>query len=710
MTTVYPSIFPLRWPRAFYVEPFWIHPYRYECRNAAGGLIGFLRNVNGGQMTQTINSFHKLEFSAPQSEAAYLSGANEIWVRDSKGDLAGKFVFVRKQEQRSGGVVMASCECWSYGAQLAREFVPEYRALPGEHKTLETIIEELLALQVNRRPILIGEIDAAIANAEGAFEFTRVTILSALQSIEETLEAVTAFWVDDDRRLHWKVVSSEDQGLQLRVERNACSIERTVDATEQATRIYAYGKGDDTGSRLKLTDYPGQTEEYIEAEMAGWDCKKQLVVNRSQVSIDTVVNYAGVKNFAVHVDWPADEDLAAYARAGGVDLRFVDSQGGALPYELVSFDKATGALNSWVKFAALSAIYDTPFYLYFGNATANSQSQVVDHNPAGKSVAWVETFNANALPGFLSVGPMASGPGVISKVISDERVTHPETLMRKAQRALLDSAEAKVNYSVEAIDLSETSAAADYARFTLGATVRVIDGEMALDAREVVAELTRELDAPYRVSLQLAETRRNLFDLIADIEDEASEENLTELPETWPADEVDLGDGETMLDDNLFPGTTDFDADNVRLDENTVLDDWVYPDTGDMDAADVRLTDDTTLNDLLYPVDGEDKEGKIDGRKIKGLTFYARILETDPDHGADRWKVMGLKDDGTDGGQYTNVAGAPGAVYAAEDIVSVIFKSETELAIVAGSGGGGAGTPACTRSFGQSAFIGFDGE
>jgi len=81
---------------------------------------------------------------------------------------------------------------------------------------------------------------------------------------------------------------------------------------------------------------------------------------------------SGLSDFPVLIDL-TDGDLAEKAKPDGNDIAFVDADGNQLDHEIEFFDGATGRLVAWVRVPVLSSTGPTNFYMYYGNAAAESQ-------------------------------------------------------------------------------------------------------------------------------------------------------------------------------------------------------------------------------------------------------------------------------------------------------------------------------------------------
>ncbi len=99
--------------------------------------------------------------------------------------------------------------------------------------------------------------------------------------------------------------------------------------------------------------------------LTGWKYRKKITVDQAKVDED-------LTDFPVLINFASDDDLAAYARNDGYDLRVTTWDGTTLcAYEREKFDGATGELVLWFKAPVLYASTDTVFYLYFGKSNAS---------------------------------------------------------------------------------------------------------------------------------------------------------------------------------------------------------------------------------------------------------------------------------------------------------------------------------------------------
>lgn len=148
--------------------------------------------------------------------------------------------------------------CIGLMGQLGKEIVTGYEA---DNKTVSAIIDDLLDCQVLPHPIIKGTIDASIANLTRSIKVDGITILNTILKLRETVGGFID--VDNDRKFTWRVSIGEDKGQQIRYKKNLKGIEREIDYSSLANRIYAYGQGEGD-ARIKLSQAEGQTEDYVE--------------------------------------------------------------------------------------------------------------------------------------------------------------------------------------------------------------------------------------------------------------------------------------------------------------------------------------------------------------------------------------------------------------------------------------------------------------
>lgn len=133
-----------------------------------------------------------------------------------------------------------------------------------------------------------------------------------------------------------------------------------------------------------------------------WTKRKELVVSAAQVEAD---GNGFLTSFPVLVSFN-DADLAASARSDGRDIFFVAGDGATLlDFEVDSF--RAGTLIAWVRMPALSATYDTHFYVYYGDGKAWDRQ----HPSAVWDATFAGVFHLSEDPGPGGLGDLKDSSG-----------------------------------------------------------------------------------------------------------------------------------------------------------------------------------------------------------------------------------------------------------------------------------------------------------
>jgi len=174
-------------------------------------------------------------------------------------------------------------------SQLGKETVVEYLA---ENKTIDGIVDDLLALQGLTPAITKGTISNSIKNLTRSIQIDGDSILRALYRLRDTVGGYIE--VDNDRQLNWLDSIGEDKGQQIRYRKNLKGIERDINYDELANRIYAYGEGEGD-VRIKLSDAEGQEEDYVEdaGSQATWGgVYPKVIIDKTITHPDTLLAWA----------------------------------------------------------------------------------------------------------------------------------------------------------------------------------------------------------------------------------------------------------------------------------------------------------------------------------------------------------------------------------------------------------------------------------
>lgn len=475
--------------------------WRLEARDGSGNLIGYLRDLTEAWLYLEVNGPARLEFALAMGDrvASAISGRNQIWLRRI-GEPYPDHVFELSEAREDRLTGLARYRCLDPLAQLARERV---YSLDMEG-TIAEIVAELLGRQDDSRPLTLGTLDSAIGSRETRYVVREgQSMLSILQTLVESIEEETLFWVDRGRSLHW-VVAPSSVSTQLSVGGGVTGLERTVRYGDVVTRLYVYGRNEG-GVRVKLSDATGYSVNYVEATEAGWLYRRQVTAGR----------VAGGGEGVLHVDLSSDDSMAAHAQADGSDIKFLTSGGAAIPHELVGWDPLTGALEALVGPVALSATMDTVVYLMYGGA--------VD---SGGATTGIESFGSVEV----SVGLPVASFGVVTGERVREAIGDPDLLLEWARRELERSRVPSVEYRMGLADIDaliERGASA----YTLGGLVHVVDGDYGIDLTERVDQLSRNLLDPSEVDVVLQPARTRWVDPLVDmVERYVSDSETTWLP------------------------------------------------------------------------------------------------------------------------------------------------------------------------------------
>ena len=177
-------------------------------------------------------------------------------------------------------------------SQLGRQTVVEYEA---ENKTIEAIVDDLLAFQVLTPAITKGTISNSIKDLTRSIQVSGDTIQRALYRLQETVGGYIE--VNNDHELNWLDSIGQNLGQEVRYRKNLKGIERDMDFSSLVNKLYCYGAGEGT-ARIKLSDAEGQAEDYVEDEgsQTEWGgIYKGIIVNRSITHPDTLLAYALLK-------------------------------------------------------------------------------------------------------------------------------------------------------------------------------------------------------------------------------------------------------------------------------------------------------------------------------------------------------------------------------------------------------------------------------
>lgn len=104
--------------------------------------------------------------------------------------------------------------------------------------------------------------------------------------------------------------------------------------------------------------------------LPGWNYRKKITISNTNVGSD-------LSNFPLHVGFASEADIGAGVSdtINGYDIRFADSCGTTLlRYEREDFSVSSGNASGdfWVKTPTITSASTTDIYIYYGNASANT--------------------------------------------------------------------------------------------------------------------------------------------------------------------------------------------------------------------------------------------------------------------------------------------------------------------------------------------------
>ena len=142
---------------------------------------------------------------------------------------------------------------------------------------------------------------------------------------------------------------------------------------DSVTDVYA-----NNSDELTLTDTP-EIPAYTDEgwmDMGGqqntvwwnsdWSYRKKITIDNTKVD-STLSNFPVL----VKIDSTADLNFANVEGSSGQDIRFTDSSGNPLYYEIERWNDGSNLAEIWVKIPSVSSSADTDFYMYYGNSGAS---------------------------------------------------------------------------------------------------------------------------------------------------------------------------------------------------------------------------------------------------------------------------------------------------------------------------------------------------
>ncbi len=283
-------------PETFtWIFDIWLSAIKYtlEIHDTSGNLIAILQNAYDGVYTEAINAAPTLSFKIPgdDSKETNIVKANEFWLVDYVPEtptVVNKFRLSQRSDGRqSAGVLTVSVDADGLISQLADEQL--VAAYAPSSLTVNQIVTALLALQVISPNVTEGTI-APTDTRSMSFNIGD-TILKCLYRLRDTVGGYIS--VDSDRVLQWANSLGEDKGQQIRYGKNLLGINRKIDYTTIANRIYAYGSGEGD-ARVKLSDATGSPPDYVEdgASQGTYGIYVKVIIDPTITDADALLAWA----------------------------------------------------------------------------------------------------------------------------------------------------------------------------------------------------------------------------------------------------------------------------------------------------------------------------------------------------------------------------------------------------------------------------------
>lgn len=232
-----------------------------QVRTVAGALVHRLEGWFDAQWVDKLNQPHTLRFSLSLDNPAVPDGSlespNEIWLYNGAHELLRKFIIQETEYHIEDGAFACVVDCADHLAQLA----DEANDVTGSTstRTVRQIVQSILDAQTNSRPIRMGNIVPAIADATRIVEDSEGdSLLSMLNSLRE-MDIGGRFMVDLNRRLNWYTMTTNNAGLVFSLQNNLAGY------TERRKHRRVYNEIFVKGMRKPDNTYVGVTGGSVES-------------------------------------------------------------------------------------------------------------------------------------------------------------------------------------------------------------------------------------------------------------------------------------------------------------------------------------------------------------------------------------------------------------------------------------------------------------
>ncbi|MFC1504376.1 DUF2341 domain-containing protein [Spirochaetota bacterium] len=142
----------------------------------------------------------------------------------------------------------------------------------------------------------------------------------------------------------------------------------------KSTNIFHIMASNDIGKTVtnRQTNYIDIKFDFANWYNTDWTHRKNILLDPGMIN-GSLTNFP----WLVYID--SDSDLASDAKSGGSDILFTGPDGKEkYAHEIESYNNSTGELYTWVKIPYLSKTSNTNIYMYYSNASASPQEDVVN--------------------------------------------------------------------------------------------------------------------------------------------------------------------------------------------------------------------------------------------------------------------------------------------------------------------------------------------
>jgi phage minor structural protein len=257
-----------------------VRKYLLQLRTNSGTLIRNIQEFWDGTWNQEILRPDRLTFTTSSDDDFTVN--REIWLYTAPETVAQKFR-VHRIDTRRDTEYTVTVEAYSLISKLEDDVIVDYEATATAQNHIKTWLSSTYQNDTPR--ISLGHITSSLGSQSVSLSLQGVTIYEALDRLHESIGG--EYYVGPNRRLYWYTRMGAYTGQQIRYRKNLIGIEKSVDRSELATRIYAYGAGNTKDSQVALTA-PG----YVEANTGTYGVVSRVLNAREITDQATLTVFA----------------------------------------------------------------------------------------------------------------------------------------------------------------------------------------------------------------------------------------------------------------------------------------------------------------------------------------------------------------------------------------------------------------------------------